>query len=131
VTPVAKLTTPTATPEQSTTAFVESINAADLDAATHCFAKDACLITPDATEIRGREEIRPILAQLIDRESRIEIQARSILIAGEVALGSERWRIRSAGAEGSVFEQASSPKLVLRHLEGAWKLAIAAFWGLQ
>jgi ketosteroid isomerase-like protein len=127
VTPVAKLTS-TASPEQSTTAFVEAINLADLDAATHCFARDACLVTPDATAITGREAIRPILAQLIDRESQIEVRARSILVAGTVALGSEHWRIRSVGAGGTVFAQAFNPRLVLRHLEGDWKLAIAEPW---
>jgi ketosteroid isomerase-like protein len=127
VAPVAKLIS-TASPEQSTTAFVEAINAADLDAATHCFARDACLVTPDATAITGREAIRLILAQLIDRESQIEVRARSILIAGAVALGSEHWRIRSIGVGGAVFSQAFNPTLVLRHLEGDWKLAIAEPW---
>jgi len=32
-----------------------------VDAAAHCFANDACLVTPDATAVRGRDEIRPIL----------------------------------------------------------------------
>jgi ketosteroid isomerase-like protein len=120
---------PTASPRESTRAFAQAINAADLHTATYCFAKDACLVTPDATAIRGREEIRPILAQLIARQTRIEVLASSLLVAGEVALGSERWAIRSAGPEGSVFSQDSSPALVLRNLEGAWKLSIAAPWG--
>ncbi|MCW2987872.1 MAG: hypothetical protein JWM24_810 [Solirubrobacterales bacterium] len=118
-----------ATPQQSTAAFVEAINDADLEAAIRCFAKDACLLTPDSTAIRGREEIRQILAQLIARESKIEVEARSILLAGEVAIGSERWVIRSAGPQGAVFAQTSSPTLVLRCLEETWKLAIAAPWG--
>jgi ketosteroid isomerase-like protein len=120
---------PPASPRETTRAFAAALNAADIDAATHCFAKDACLVTPDATAIRGREEIRPILAQLIARRTRIEVTASSLLAAGEVALGSERWTIRSAGPEGVVFAQDSSPALVLRNLEGAWKLAIAAPWG--
>jgi ketosteroid isomerase-like protein len=120
---------PAATPQETTAAFAQAMNMGDLDAATQCFAKDACLLTPDATAIRGRDEIHRILAQLIARQSQIEVQASSILLAGEVALGSERWRIRSAGAEGAIFEQISSPKLVLRQLEGIWKLAIAAPWG--
>jgi ketosteroid isomerase-like protein len=118
-----------ASPKESTRAFAEAINVSDLHAATHCFAKDACLVTPDATAIRGREEIRPILAQLMARQTRIEVLASSLLVAGEVALGSERWTIRSAGPEGAVFAQDSSPALVMRNLEGAWKLAIVAPWG--
>jgi ketosteroid isomerase-like protein len=74
---------------ESTRAFAASISRGDLDAAAHCFVKDACLVTPDATAVRGRDEIRPILHQLIVLESRIEVQESSVLAAGEVALGSE------------------------------------------
>ena len=69
------------------------------------------------------------MAQMIARGSRIEVLASSVLVAGEVALGSERWRICSTGVQGSVFEQDSSPALVLRQIEGAWKLAVATPWG--
>lgn len=120
-----------AAPESSTTAFLAAITTADLDAATCCFAKDACLVTPDSTAIRGREEIRSILAQLISRRSQIEVLSRSLLVAGEVAMGSERWRISSVGVEGEAFRQTSDSKLVLRYLEGSWKLAIVAPWGLH
>ena len=54
-----------ATPQQSTAAFVQAINEARLDDAARCFAKNACLLTPDSTAIRGRGEIRAILAQMI------------------------------------------------------------------
>lgn len=117
------------TPQQVSHAFAGAINVSDLEAATYCFAKDGCLITPDATAIRGREEIRPILAQLIARGTRIEVKASSVLVNGEVALGSERWAIRSAGAEGTVFEQSSCPVIVARLVKGTWKLAIVAPWG--
>jgi ketosteroid isomerase-like protein len=118
-----------ATPQQCTLTFAGAIGDGNLETATSCFAKDACLLTPDATAIRGRAEIRPILAQLIARRTWIEVLSSSVLVAGEVALGSERWAIRSAGAEGSVFEQLSSPTVVARYVEGSWKLAIAAPWG--
>jgi ketosteroid isomerase-like protein len=116
-------------PRQTIRAFVAAINAGDSQLATRAFAKDACLLTPDATAIAGREEIRPLLAQLIARQTQIEVLAGSLLIAGPLALGSERWRICSSGADEAVFEQLTSPALVLRWIEGAWKLAIAAPWG--
>lgn len=116
------------TPQESSRAFAASISRGDLDAAAHCFAKDACLVTPDATAVRGREEIRPILHQLIVLESQIEVQESSILSAGEVALGTERWRITSPGSEGSPFARALTPMLVLRQLEDVWKLAVALPW---
>ncbi|HEX3041257.1 MAG TPA: nuclear transport factor 2 family protein [Solirubrobacterales bacterium] len=117
------------TPGEITLAFAEAIGRGDLDAAARCFAKDACLITPDATAVRGRAEIRPILHQLIVVGSRIEVQESSVVLAGEVALGSERWLLTSAGSEGEPFTRALTPTTVMRQIEGAWKLAVAMPWG--
>jgi ketosteroid isomerase-like protein len=116
------------TPQEGSRAFAASISRGDLDGAAYCFAKDACLVTPDATAVRGREEIRPILHQLIALESRIEVQASSVLAAGEVALGTERWALTSHGSEGDSFTRALTPLLVLRQLEDVWKLAVALPW---
>jgi uncharacterized protein (TIGR02246 family) len=121
--------TAVSTPRQTTAALARAINQGDLDAATRCFAKDACLLTPDSTAIRGREEIRPILAQMIARAPRIEVQATSVLVGGDVALARERWVIRSAGAPGAVLVQEYTATLALQRLEGAWKLGVAALWG--
>jgi uncharacterized protein (TIGR02246 family) len=116
-------------PGESTRALAASISRGDLEAATSCFAKDACLLTPDSTVVRGREEIRPILRQMIAAGSKIEVQESSIVLAGEVALGSERWVMSSAGSEGEPFTRALTPTMVLRQLEGVWKLAVAIPWG--
>jgi len=117
------------TPAESTRALASSISRGDLDAAAHCFTKDACLITPDSTAVRGREEIKPILHQLIVAGSQIEVLESSIVLAGEVALGNERWQVTSAGSEGAPFTRALTPTMVMRQLEGAWKLAVAMPWG--
>jgi len=116
------------TPQESTRAFAASISRGDLDAAAYCFAKDACLVTPDATAVRGRDEIRPILHQLIVVESQIEVQESSVLAAGEVALGTERWTVTSPGSEGGPFARTLTPLIVMRQLEGIWKLAVALPW---
>lgn len=116
------------TPQESTRALAASISRGDLDSAARCFAKDACLLTPDATAVRGREEIKPILHQLIVTGSQIEVQDSSIVLAGEVALGSERWIVTSAGSEGTPFTRTLTPTVVLREIEDVWKLAVAMPW---
>jgi ketosteroid isomerase-like protein len=116
------------TPQETSRAFAASIGRGDLDGAAHCFAKDACLVTPDATAVKGRDEIRPILHQLIVLESQIEVQESSVLLAGEVALGTERWLVTSSGSEGDSFTRSLTPMVVLRQLEGVWKLAVALPW---
>ncbi|MGN6557965.1 MAG: YybH family protein [Solirubrobacterales bacterium] len=117
-----------ASPQESTRALAESISRGDLEAAARCFAKDACLVTPDATAVKGREEIRPILRQLIASGSQIEVQESSVVLAGEVALGTERWVITTPSSEGRPFTRSLTPTMVLRRLEGVWKLAVAIPW---
>ena len=106
---------------------MQALNGGDLDAATACFARDGCLITPDATAVHSREHIRPLLAQLVARRTEIEVEFSNLVGAGEVVLASERWRVRS-GVEGAPqIEQTLDPTLVCRRIEGEWKLgAIAA-----
>jgi ketosteroid isomerase-like protein len=113
---------------QACFAFVYSLNLGDLNRATACFSRDACLITPDATAVYGRDRIRPVLSQLIARRAEITVESSTVLTAGDVALASERWTLRSIAVEGSCFEQALSPTLVLRRIEERWKLALAAPW---
>lgn len=109
--------------------FVQAISIGDLDSATACFARDGCLITPDATAVHGRDRVRPLLAQLVARRTEIRVEFSNVVGAGEVVLAHERWRVRSGGAEGPSIEQTLDPTLVLRRIEAEWKLAIAAPWG--
>lgn len=107
----------------------ELLSAGDLEAATACFAREACLLTQDATAIHTRERIRPVLAQLIARNTRIEVEQCCVLAAGDIALATERWTITLDGAEGSRFEQSCTPTLILHQVEERWKLAVVAPWG--
>ena len=123
------LATPPDSPQRLTRVLAGAISAANLSVAGDCFAKDACFVTPDATAIRGREEIRAIMGQLIARRAQIEVLSSSALIGGGAALVTEQWVMRSAGTESSVFEQRLAPTLVARWVEGRWKLAVVAPWG--
>lgn len=91
-----------------------------MGAATLLFERHACLVTPDAPATRGRSEIRQILDEMIARRTRIEVLETSLLRAGDVA---------SVAPQGKTFVQKAHPTLVLREIEGIWKLAIAALWG--
>lgn len=106
------------------------ISNGSLGPAVECFAPDACLLTPDATEVRGRELIRPVLEQLIALRARIRVDARSVVVAGDVAVAREVWRIQTAGARASKLERSTRPTLVMRWSDVEWKLAIAAPWEL-
>jgi ketosteroid isomerase-like protein len=118
-----------AEPAPSSSDLVGALTAGNLKGATACFARDACLITPDGTEVHGRDRIRAVLAQMILARARIAIERSSTVVAGDVALGRERWTISSPGAEGRTLSQSTEPTVVLRRLEESWKVAVVAPWG--
>ncbi|MGC1165638.1 MAG: nuclear transport factor 2 family protein [Solirubrobacterales bacterium] len=106
-----------------------ALSLGNLESATACFARDGCLITPDATAIHGRERIRPLLAQLISRRTEIEIELSDAIHAGGVVLAYERWKVHSGGIDCPRVTQTWRPTLVLRQTEEDWRLAVAAPWG--
>jgi ketosteroid isomerase-like protein len=127
-----KLDSATTLPRSSTWAcprFAQALSAGELDAAAACFARDGCLVTPDATAIYGRERIREVLAQMVRRRTEIRVELSSSIGVGEVVLLHQRWRISSGERPGERFEQTSDAVLVVRQMEAAWKLSIAAPWG--
>jgi uncharacterized protein (TIGR02246 family) len=115
-------------PQKLVLDFIAALNREDLDAATSCFARDACFLTPDATAIRRRDSIRSFLAQLIASEHRFEADLGTTVIAGDVALCRDRLRTVSAAATGVPFEQHSQSTAVLSHREGNWRLQVFAPW---
>ena len=116
-----------ATPRHACAALSRALGGGDLEAAVACFAPDACLIAPDGTAVHGAAAIRSRLAGLIEARAEVEIELAGVLCAGDLALAHERWSFRSEGEDG--FSHAPHPTLVLRRVEGEWKLAIAAPWG--
>ena len=126
---LATSTIPPSSAKRTSPALAAALSVGDLEAASACFAGDACLITPDATTIRGRDHIRAILFQLIAMRPTVQVEQRGMLIAGDVALGTETWTIRLNGLELTPFAQTSDSTAVLRRIEGAWKLQISAPWG--
>lgn len=117
------------TPERATRSFCEAVNRGDLSSACNCFTREGCLITPDATAMRGREAISGVLAQLIDAGARLSIRSAAALRAGGVVLSHGEWVIESNGPEEDSFVRDARPTVVLQLIEEQWKLAIAAPWG--
>jgi ketosteroid isomerase-like protein len=109
--------------------FLEALNGAELAVATACLSRRACLVTPDGTAVHGRDSIRPLLAQMASRTTRIWAGPSELLQSGEAALLHESWQISSAGVGGEPFVQQTLASLVLNLVEGKWKLSILAPWG--
>ena len=73
--------------------FTRALLARDPRAAAIHLAPDARLITPDGTEVVGREAIKAMLAQLTSTGRTLEIRAGRTTVSSEgVALCTQHWR---------------------------------------
>jgi ketosteroid isomerase-like protein len=114
--------------ESALYSFLAALGAGELNAATACFTREGCMVTPDGTAVHGRAGIAPILAQLIARRTQIEVEQLAIHTANDVALAGGRLAIRSRGPDGNVLIQPCSPTVALQRVEGIWKIAVLAPW---
>lgn len=118
-----------ATPRLVCEAFCRAINDGDLDAALACFSADGCLVWADGTATFGETAMRQRLDELISVGARIEIEIAGVIVAGDLALAHERWRISYGGKLDQAAAKAPGPTMVLRLIAGEWRIAIAAPWG--
>jgi len=116
-------------PQQLSQNLAAALNDRDLAQATACFTRQACLVTPSDTVVRGREAIKPVLWQLITAATEIEVQHLGTLGTDELALSYERWTFRSKADAAQTFSHTPTATLMMRWLEEGWKLEIAAPWG--
>jgi uncharacterized protein (TIGR02246 family) len=117
-----------ARPQEVTRAFAGALSAAELDRATSLFADDGCFVTPDATTVHGRHGVGVILAQLIAGHAQLRVAPKSVHVAGNMALCSERWAFTYACKEVRPFTQASDSTVLLRRSDRVWKLLLVAPW---
>ncbi len=116
-------------PDQASLELAQAIGTKNLEAASNCFDDEACFIAPDGSQACGRGRIRPLLRQMIAVDTQIEVEASSVLIAGDIAIASEHWDIGFRDVHGTPFHQASPANMVLRRVGDDWTLVIAAPWG--
>lgn len=114
--------------EAAMAAFTLAIEDGDLLSASDRLSRDACVVTPDGTVVSGRDSIRPLIAQLIGGGVRLGSRLTSLVLAGDLALGRGAWRTQVADASGGPYAQISISTVVLRKVEGDWKLHILAPW---
>jgi uncharacterized protein (TIGR02246 family) len=118
-----------ATPRLACEALARAINARDPEAALDCFAPGAVLVWADGSTAQGEQAIRARLQELIASGAEVGIELRGVLVAEDLALTHERWQISYGGVPDPRLSHSPCPSLVMRLLDGEWKLAIAAPWG--
>jgi uncharacterized protein (TIGR02246 family) len=115
------------TPEEIVGDFGAALRAGDADAATALFSRQGCFVTPDSTVIQGRPRIRGFLQQLVDLAAELNIEQRTMVRAGDVAIGSESWSMR-VGRGADAVRRITRSTIVLGRIEGEWRIAVVDPW---
>lgn len=110
---------------QTAIGIARALVGGDAGTALGHFGPGARLLTADGTEVSGRGAIGAVLTQLTAPAQRLEILPSRTLVAGDVALCTESWRLISAAAVKS-YERASTATLVLQRSDEHWRILIAA-----
>jgi uncharacterized protein (TIGR02246 family) len=114
-------------PEDIAEGFGAALRAGDAGAATALFARQGCFVTPDQTVIQGRSRIRGFLDQLVELAAELTIEQRTMVRAGDVAVGSESWSMK-VGRAADAPRRVSRSTIVLGRSEGVWRIAVLDPW---
>jgi enoyl-CoA hydratase len=112
-------------PEELGRLFAERVNAADLDGLLALYEESATLVSPDGMSASGSDAIRERLEALLAMTPAITLTSSRAVMAGDVALMSNRWRM-SLGGEGDApagFD-GTSTEVARRQPDGGWLYVI-------
>jgi enoyl-CoA hydratase/carnithine racemase/ketosteroid isomerase-like protein len=113
-------------PEDLSRLFAERTSAGDLEGLLELYEEEATLVGPDGEARAGGESIRGQLEGLLAMAPQVEAGESRALLAGDIALLSNRWRMTFALGEGcgkTGFE-GTSTEVARRQDDGSWRYAI-------
>jgi ketosteroid isomerase-like protein len=119
------ITAQTGDPEQLGQLFAERVNARDLDGMLALYEDTATFVGPDGVSASGKQEIRVRLEGLLAMKPQISASDGNVVIAGDLALMSNRWTMRlgvldsdAPGVDGR------STEVARRQKDGGWLYVI-------
>jgi enoyl-CoA hydratase len=113
-------------PEDLNRLFAERANAGDLEGILELYENGATLVGPDGQPATGEQSIRERLEGLLTMAPKVQAGESRAVLAGDIALLSNRWRMTFALGEGggqTGFE-ATSTEVARRQADGYWRYVI-------
>jgi uncharacterized protein (TIGR02246 family) len=105
--------------------WAESFVAGDLDALVALYEPDAILVAQPGEVLTGIEAIREALSAFLATRPTFNLEVRTVLQTGDIALSFADWSLRGTGPEGEAIEMAAQTSDVLRRqADGTWRFAI-------
>jgi enoyl-CoA hydratase len=104
--------------------FAERINAADLEGLMSLYEDTATFVGPDGASARGSAAIRERLENLLAISPHVTLLSSQTVLAGDVALISNHWRMMFAGEEAQMSSEGTSMEVTRRQADGSWLYVI-------
>ncbi len=105
--------------------FAEALSAADLDGAVGMYEQDAIYVDGHGTSARGHEQIRAVLAELIEQRPTLDCYEIDVVENGDLAVLRARWVFSGTNPDGTPFEnRGRSIEVVRRQTDGSWLFTI-------
>jgi enoyl-CoA hydratase len=113
-------------PEDLNRLFAERASAGNLEGLLELYEEGATLVGPDGEPAAGDESIRERLKGLLTMAPHVEAGESRALLAGDIALLSNRWRMTFAVGEdgGRTGFEGTSTEVARRQADGCWRYAI-------
>jgi uncharacterized protein (TIGR02246 family) len=109
---------PAQRPEDVDNLFVRALNAGDLDALTALYEPQASLSPAPGKKVSGTAAIREALAQFVAAKPRMDLTARVVAQASDVALVTSSWKLAMTGQDGKPAEMSGQSLEVVRRQPG-------------
>lgn len=112
-------------PAQLGQLFAERVNAGDLEGLVALYEDEATFVGPDGGSASGRDAIRERLNGLLAMAPEITPTSSRVVMAGDVALMSNRWRMSLGVGDGEPMGlDGASTEVARRQPDGSWRYVI-------
>lgn len=118
-------------PDEPHLLFVKAFNARDLASLTALYESDAGMVAqPGQQAVIGIEALREVLQGFLALKGTIDIQTKSVIQAGDIALLRSQWHLTGTGPDGQPIEMShNDTEVVRRQLNGSWRYVIDHSFG--
>jgi enoyl-CoA hydratase len=111
-------------PEELHRLFAERTNAGDLEGVVALYESGASLVGPEGHHAAGASAIRERLASLLAMAPQISPVSSRAVMADDLALLFNRWRITFGAGDAAAPMEGSSTEVARRQPDGSWRYII-------
>jgi ketosteroid isomerase-like protein len=116
---------PVTDPNDMSRAFVDAVNAADLDALLELYEPNVKYIIRSGKVVEGSAAVRQTLERLIAAKGQMRINNKYCIVNGDIALVRAAWSFTGTGQDGKPLESRSNSAEVLRRGSGGvWRYLV-------